>query len=327
MSHQGIKVVMGGAGMLRSKSCTEVPQLFDVLASHGVDTIDTAVIYGESEELLGIHRAGERFTVDTKNPGGMPGNVSTKEGVQRTAHESLSRLRVDQVDILYLHAPDLRVPFAETLDGLNELYKAGVFRRLGLSNFKPEQVQEVYDICRSQGYVLPKVYQGNYNPVARSYEETLLPLLRKLGMSFYAYSPQAGGFLSKTAELVTKGTGEGRFNEDSRAGNLYRALYTKPLLLEGLTQWNKVAQDAGIKGGDMAVRWVRFNSALQPGVGDAIIIGGRNVEQVSQTLDTLDQGPLPAELVAKIDEIWATVRAEAPVDNYHDWLADNLGDK
>jgi aflatoxin B1 aldehyde reductase len=53
----------------------------------------------------------------------------------------------------------------------------------------PEEVQTIYDICKIEKYVLPTVYQGGFNPLLRSAEDELFPLLKKLRMAFYAFSP------------------------------------------------------------------------------------------------------------------------------------------
>lgn len=105
----------------------------------------------------------------------------TTQGVQGFAHSSKKLLAVEQVDVYYVHAPDL-VPLEDTLAGINEIYKEGWFRRFGLSNFFAEDVQKVYDICKREDYPLPTVYQGDYSAIARKQEEELLPLLRKLGI-------------------------------------------------------------------------------------------------------------------------------------------------
>ena len=43
----------------------------------------------------------------------------------------------------------------------------GKFKELGLSNFASWEVVDVYHICKSNGWVLPTVYQGMYNPITR----------------------------------------------------------------------------------------------------------------------------------------------------------------
>ncbi|KAI8246917.1 hypothetical protein K4K57_006205 [Colletotrichum sp. SAR 10_99] len=122
-----------------------------------------------------------------------------------SARQSIETLAIPQVDVFYLHAPVLNTPLEETLAGINDAYKAGLFRRLGLSNYPPTEVQRLYDVAKDNGFVLPTVYQGNYSAVARKPEADLFPVLRKLGISFVAYSPIAGGFLTKTREQIESG--------------------------------------------------------------------------------------------------------------------------
>ena len=108
-----------------------------------------------------------------------------------------------KVDIFYLHRPDPQTPIFETFSAVNEVYKKGMFRRFGLSGFPASEVEAIYNYCaKRQGYPLPTVYQGCYNPLRRHKETKFLPILRKLGISFYAYSPSAGGFLGKTVAQV-----------------------------------------------------------------------------------------------------------------------------
>lgn len=63
-----------------------------------------------------------------------------------------------QVDILFIHAPDARIPFEETLSGIDALHKQGAFKRFGLSNHTAEQVEEVVNICNEKGFVAPSVF-------------------------------------------------------------------------------------------------------------------------------------------------------------------------
>ena len=64
------------------------------------------------------------------------------------------------VDVFYIHAPDADTPIEQTLEGVNEVYKMGFFKRFGLSNYKAEDVEKVYNHCKEKGYPLPSVYQG-----------------------------------------------------------------------------------------------------------------------------------------------------------------------
>lgn len=57
-------------------------------------------------------------------------------------------------------AQDRATPFAETLEALDKLHKAGKFVRLGISNFTAFEVAEVCLTCKYNGWVRPTVYQG-----------------------------------------------------------------------------------------------------------------------------------------------------------------------
>lgn len=310
-----VKTVFGGASLSDAatfKTHEQRTEIANVLLANGVTNLDTARLYGGSEVAIGQLDKRTEFTIDTKLEGGFkPGSVS-KEDVIKNAQDSLDRVGIKQFDILYIHAPDTSVPFEETLAGINEVHQKGIFRRFGLSNFTPDQVQEVYDIAKSKGYVLPTVYQGNYNPVARHYDTILFPLLRKLGINFYAYSPLAGGFLTKTAADLDAGAG--RFNAQA-IGGMYKKMYDQPSLRDALIKWNEVAEKEGVSKAELAYRWVAYHSALK-GEDDGVIFGASSVKQVEQTAQGLKKGPLSDAAVKSIEEIWESVKKDAPVDNF-----------
>lgn len=162
-----------------------------------------------------------------------------------------------------------------------------------------------------------QVYQGNYSAVARKQETLLFPTLRKLGMSFYAYSPIAGGFLTKTRSQITEGVDAGRFTDAHPVGKMYLALYNKPSYLQALDIWQEAANEINVSKAELAYRWVTFNSPLSSKHGDAIIFGCTKYEQIPQTLGWLKAGPLPDKTVQKIDELWKTIEKDAPLDNYN----------
>ena len=68
----------------------------------------------------------------------------------------------------------------------------GVFSEFGLSNYMSWEVAEIVYICKSNGWIVPTLYQGLYNAVARAVEPELFPCLRKFGIRFYAFNPLAG---------------------------------------------------------------------------------------------------------------------------------------
>ena len=204
------------------------------------------------------------------------------------------------------------------LKGINDAYNAGYFKRFGLSNFKADEVELVYALCKESGYVLPTAYQGNYSPVARKAETELFPTLRKLNIAFYAYSPLSGGLLTKTKEQIIEGNKDaGRFGKGHWLGTLYGDLYNKPSYHTALDLWDKAARAAGCSKAELAYRWVAFDSPLHPKYGDAIVFGASKLSQVKETLAWLKMGSVGEEAKAEIDKIWKIVENDAPLDNYN----------
>lgn len=88
---------------------------------------------------------------------------------------------------MFLHVPDRTTPFRETCEAMNTAHNAGAFNEFGLSNFNPAEVEEIVEICKANGWVVPTVYEGQYNAIVRGCETDLLPILRKHGMRFHAF--------------------------------------------------------------------------------------------------------------------------------------------
>ncbi|OAP64030.1 hypothetical protein AYL99_00002 [Fonsecaea erecta] len=295
----------------------DVEELLSILQMEGIEQIDTAQLYSTSEQLLGQARAGERFLIDTKHIGGWaPGNSSRAQVVER-GMKSLRTLGIEKANIFYLHAPDPTASIEDTLAGVNDLYVAGKFARFGLSNFTAEQVKDAILIAKDKNYVVPTVYQGNYNVVSRRIETELFPVLREHGMSFYAYSPIAAGFLTKTRELLTQASGgQGRWRPDTQFGQLYLSMYNKPKMLEALDLWNEISESSKIPRAELAYRWIAFHSLLDEKQGDAIVLGASTTKQLKSTLIGLRHGPLPRSVQERIAEVWEIAKGESVLDSY-----------
>jgi aflatoxin B1 aldehyde reductase len=210
------------------------------------------------------------------------------------------------VDIFYLHRPNPKTAISETLSAVNEVYMCGVFRRFGLSGFPASEVEAIYNHCADKGYPLPTVYQGSCNPLSRHKEATLLPTLRKLGLSFYAYGPSTGGFLGKT--VARAGEMEGNI---ALVSATCRPYVSNPMFLEALVKWNDLAGSEGVNGAELAYRWVAHHSALNRSNGDALIIGTSSPEQLEETLTRIEKGPLSEKACTGVHDIWKRVKNES----------------
>eukprot|EP00026_Physarum_polycephalum_P008228 Phypoly_transcript_08307.p1 GENE.Phypoly_transcript_08307~~Phypoly_transcript_08307.p1 ORF type:complete len:305 (+),score=48.92 Phypoly_transcript_08307:510-1424(+) len=288
--------------------------ILDTFKAHGHNQLDTARIYGlgTAETLLGeLDYASQGFIVDTKVPGFQPGEHSA-ENVAKSVAESLKELKTNKVHTLYLHAPERTTPFAETLAAINEEYKKGHFERFGLSNYTAEEVEEIVKITKEKNYIVPTVYEGNYSLVARRGEDTLFPVLRKLGISFYAYSPLAGSFLSGAA---SKDHHTERLDPSRTAGKEYSAMFCKDSYFQALDELRVVAEKHGLAIPEIALRWLAHHSHLKREYADAIVIGGKTLSNIQNTLGWLDKPALPPAVLEEVEKISRSILKDAP--QYH----------
>jgi aflatoxin B1 aldehyde reductase len=177
------------------------------------------------------------------------------------------------------------------------------------------ELEDVIRVAKENNYVIPTVFQSNYNAFARRQEKEIIPILRRNNIAFYAYSPIAAGFLAKTPEYLAKG-GEGRWDPDSLFGKMNHTLYNKPGMLKALGEFGEIAKDAGISRAELAYRWVAFNSALKGEQGGGIIIGPKSRMQLLEILEGLRKGPLNEDIGARVDALWKDIETESPLDNW-----------
>ncbi|KAJ3549027.1 hypothetical protein NM208_g727 [Fusarium decemcellulare] len=291
--------------MARFDSADEVNGFLNAFAKRGYSQVDTARVYsphapGSSEPRLGAVGAGERFTIDTKVLSVDPG-CHTKDKILKEIDTSLAELKVKQINIEYLHMPDRTTPFEEACEAMDQAHNEGKIKHWGISNYTAAEVQQILDICKQHGYVKPSVYQGHYNAIVRGGEKELFPILRQHGMSYYAYSPAAGGFFAGAHKKVQAG---GRYDSSHLIGSLYNKFYMKPSIIAAADKVAEVASKHGIGGHAAALRWTAYHSILSKEHGDSIIIGASSPEQLESNIDMVEQGPLPEDVVSAIEAVY-----------------------
>lgn len=119
----------------------------------------------------------------------------------------------------------------------------------------------------------------------------------------------------------------GRFGPNARTGAMYSSMYGKESLYEALDEWEHIANDAGISKAALAYRWITYHSALKKEHGDGVIVGASKVAQLEETLKVIEDGPLDAKTAERVDQIWKKVEHEAPLDNYHSFMAEQDNSK
>jgi aflatoxin B1 aldehyde reductase len=307
---------LGSAGVPMAKITTveAASDFLDTFRQRGYVDIDTARAYpigrgGTCEKLLGSKslKVSTWANVSTKVQSFMPGAHRPKN-IAASIDKSLDALDLECVDVMYLHAPDRATPFRDTLVAMDTAYKVGKFERFGLSNFSAAEVMEVIDICEENNFVMPSVYQGQYNAICRGGEEELLPTLRKHNIAFYAYSPSACGFFSGNVTRATSGVSGSRWDAKSPLGAKYSNDYFHDPMFTAGEMVRQHAQQYGISGQAIGLRWIVWHSQLDAESGDGVIVGASSRKQLEENLDILEQGPLPKELVKVIGMAWNMVK-------------------
>lgn len=166
----------------------------------GVTLLDTADMYGPftNEELVGRAIEGKRGNVFLATKFGIvrtnDPNIQSINGkpdyVYRACDASLKRLKVDTIDLYYLHRVDPDTPIEETVGAMANLVKQGKVRYLGLSEAGPKTLRKA---CATHPIT---ALQSEYSLWSRDPEDYVMAACKDLGIGFVAYSPLGRGFLS-----------------------------------------------------------------------------------------------------------------------------------
>nr|WP_199702583.1 aldo/keto reductase [Jiangella rhizosphaerae] len=290
--------------------------MLDLAHDAGVTEIDTANAYagGATEEMLGelLARRPGRFTVATKagipHPDAGDAPPLSPRAVRASLEGSLRRLRLDHVDLFYLHQPDPATPPADTVAEVAKLAAEGLIGRVGVSNFAAWQIAELWHLFAAAGLPGPVVAQQLYNLVARRIDDEYVAFALASGIETMVYNPLGGGLLSgRYASGATPG--EGRF-ATSRLAPMYRERYWDPRLLEAVDALTAIAADAGVSLPELALRWL----ASQPVVG-SVLLGASKPAHLTANLAALARGPLPADVARRCDDVGRQLRGPMPAYN------------
>jgi len=311
-----------GVEQSRVHDLSTASALLGVFQSHGHSEVDTASSYGEgsSETMLGqldwqsrqLLMASKYYpTAGRAVPATWDSTLRhTPDALRKNVSASLRALRTNKLDMWYLHAPDRTTPFAETFEAVNTLFEEGLFGRLGLSNYQAWEVAQICELCRARGWKQPDVYQGVYNALHRAVEPELFACLRYYGISFYAYNPLAGGYLTDRYHRdTTEVEGGSRFDPERFQGQAFRKRYWNEKHFNALELLRVAAHKHGLSESECALRWLVHHSKLETKDGDAIIVGASSVRHLEANLSDLEKEALPEDVVDALDAGWEMCKA------------------
>jgi aryl-alcohol dehydrogenase-like predicted oxidoreductase len=252
----------------------------------GITLIDTADVYGESEQVVGevLDRTDRRDDVLLATKVGLPrgdaspGTWHRREHIVASCDASLRNLRTDRIDLYQLHRPSEVVPIEETLGVLGELVDAGKVRWIGTSTFAAWMVADARALAREQGLPVIVSEQPPYNLLDRRVENELLPMCEHDDVAVVPWSPLAAGVLA------------GRYDRLDAVPDGSRAALV-PMTRERMNERalavaaavGELARERGLTSSQLALLWVKD----QPGV-TAPIIGPRTLAQLDDALAVLD---------------------------------------
>lgn len=290
--------------------------IFDRYVDHGGNFIDTANYYtgGTSESFIGHFAQGQRdrLVIATKytlpmrakdpNSGG-----NSRRSMVRAVEDSLTRLRSDYIDLLYLHAWDFTTSVEEVLRAMDDLVAAGKVVYLGLSDIPAWQASRMQAIADLRGWSPLVAMQLEYNLIERSVERDLAPMSREMGMGIVPWSPLASGLLTgkyNRAELAAESVACGsRAAIATEAGPIPERSFC---IIDAL---KRVATEQDTSPAAVALAWL----LARPGMA-APLIGARSIRQLEANLAALEL-ELTSDQLARLDGVSAV-----PLGFPHEYL-------
>ena len=260
----------------------------------GITLFDTAAVYGwgEGEKLLGRAIAGRRQDIVIVSKGGLsweePGaptqRDSSREALEKSLNDSLTRLGTDYLDLYLIHWPDESRPMSEPMEAFADFQLQGKIRYGGVSNFSPQQMAEcleVFPIVTNQvGYHL-----FDFRP-----EPEIVPFCKNNGMGIMAYGSLAHGLLTGTM------TPDTTFEDDDWRRSLMafgQPLFKGQNFLDNLARVDRLKEIAAEKGltvAQLALSWVASETTVS-----VALVGTRRPEEMEENAKALEWVMTPTE--------------------------------
>jgi voltage-dependent potassium channel beta subunit len=273
----------------------------------GVNFFDNAEAYamGEAETIMGqaLKELGwvrKDYLVSTKIFWGGDGpndqGLSYKHIIEGV-NNSLQRLQLDYVDLLFAHRPDPDTPIEETVFAFNQVIREGKAFYWGTSEWSAAEIMRATDFARRNNLRPPSMEQPQYNLFHRHrFEEEYAPLYKELGYGSTTWSPLYGG-------LLTGKYNQGQIPKGSRADLADFEWMKKRVQDEQkLTVARKladVADELGVTLAQMSLAWVLKN----PNVS-TVITGASKISQVEENMKAIEiKNQLTDDVMQRIDEI------------------------
>ncbi|MGB7166398.1 MAG: aldo/keto reductase [Mycobacterium sp.] len=309
---------LGCMGMSRgfgpSGPTAEMIAVIRAAVEQGVTFFDTAEAYGDNEELVGEALApfAGQVVIATKfgfafgADGNVAGLNSRPEHIKEVADNSLRRLGVESIDLLYQHRVDPEVPIEEVAGTVKELIQSGKVKHFGLSEASAENIRRAHTVQTVTAL------QSEYSLWWREPEAEILPTLSELGIGFVPYSPLGKGFLTGSISEKTE------FDKSDIRGSIPRfAADVREANRAVVDLLQTIAARKGAAPGQIALAWLL---AQRPWI--VPIPGTRRLDRLQENLAAADV-ELTADDLREIDDAAAGIEVQGA--RYPDFMARLIG--
>ncbi|KAJ7589928.1 NADP-dependent oxidoreductase domain-containing protein [Mycena floridula] len=295
-------------------SSDPVKEIIKTAFENGINMFDTAEGYnhGQSEEELGriIKELGIRRTdlvMTTKifwglREGPNDSGLSRKHIIEGTK-ESLQRLQLDYVDVIYAHRADITVPMEEVVRAFNFVIDKGWALYWATSGWGVAQIEEAYHVATRLNLIPPIAEQCLHNMFHRERpEKEYAPLYRNYGIGTVTWFTLAAGLLTgKYNDGIPEGSRlsqkseffQSTMEELSTPGGIEKIRKVKELTL--------IAEELETSMTCLALAWVAKNPNTS-----SVLLGASKPEQIIENLKALDVIPkLTPEILDRIEKVLA----------------------
>ncbi len=280
---------VGGRGI--EEACAAVHRALDL----GVNWVDTAPTYADSEAVLGVALEDVKrpYFLSTKLGGRpQPFNPKDTDHLRRSVEESLRLLKRDHLDALMVHEPDRPGQYdwwddwtsfhGPVRDFLETLKQEGLITWTGLGGTTAYEMPRIL----ATGWYDIVLTAFNYSLLWREAKIAVLPEAKRQAMGILVGSPLQQGALAR------------RYDDEVNHG----APWLSPPRREQYRRLYALLDEWDLPIAEVALRFVLSNPDVS-----LTLMGARSVEEVEANVKAAEAGPLSPELLARLDEIAAMV--------------------
>ena len=225
------------------------------------------------------------------------GNWGSRKYLMASLDQSLTRMRLDYVDIFYSHRWDPETPLEETMQALVDAVRQGKALYVGLSRYPAAQMRQAYDYLAERD-VPCLLYQDRFNIIDRAPQRNgLVDLSAENGTGFISFSPLQQGLL--TNRYLNGVPADSRM---ARGTSLREDVLT-PAMSVALRGLAALAEQRGQSLAQMALSWILNYKNVT-----SVIIGASSVAQIEDNLKALGDSGFSAEEYRRIEELSAPVQ-------------------